>query len=955
MNPPRPTLFVIYLAGLAASSTAQTGTHSERTEKPAEESRLNVNTFREALKKRGLTELLELHLKDFPPSGTTETLLALREVKLADYHDPRRGVAERLAAAAEANRILEDLIRLNPDDIRRFEWRFLLASSLLYEEAEPYLTNLLYYGGGRADASKAQALTSRAVVVASTLVDQLVAELARVEQLPVSSYEPLERSGYIEELDRLPPKTEYLLMWALLYDSLARAEQDHVRAAQLHRVLEILRARPEFLTTPHASSRIQVQAMLLAGMTHRLLNDFPAAREQLDRALATAERVDAAEVERIRWAVNLAHLEKVRTERDDLRLEDALSALGRFRKYITSAESAAGGRPAGRRDTAADPFAWRVAAALLERSIWRTRAEAVEREGRPAEAERYRRDSWKPLATLVERHPDHRDEVFALLYGAAGRDADPQRLDPLQQCALLMGLVAEAARMLQPSGPAPRPVEAAESVEAGDSDVLPSAPGAPPRGAAYEMLDRAVAVGEQLLRVDEEGARDLMPDVVYSLAVAQYRRGRLAESARRFLQFATDYPLNQRATSAATYAADLAAALDADPAFQGHPEVQRLYLACLEHLLTNYPQSEAARGRKFSYARLLEEMARFEPAAAAYAQVEPGDEQHLNSLFFRLRALARTLDTAPTATTEERIAARKRTDGWLTEANELLKRLSDEVSTAPQSPRASMASGLVAQTRLLLAEVTLLPGVDRPAIALETLAGFEQTQDAALVSAGRVWRARLLAYQALGRLDEAAAAIPAFIAADPAGAGPTLQSLYLAIAAEVDRLRAEGDESAGQAKADVALLLAQQVNAWLQRGGDGGVGLDARAARLQVAEAELRAGHWENARVLFAALLTDDDARVLLGHCESLFRMKEWSKALPGFNRLAVGLPADDPARWKALLRDLQCRTALKQPPGDILKVIEQQRYLYPGLGGPELAAQFEKLQRENQRRSDGG
>ena len=46
---------------------------------PAEERRLNTAVFREGLKKRGLREVLDLHLKDFPPQSGAEQLLLERE------------------------------------------------------------------------------------------------------------------------------------------------------------------------------------------------------------------------------------------------------------------------------------------------------------------------------------------------------------------------------------------------------------------------------------------------------------------------------------------------------------------------------------------------------------------------------------------------------------------------------------------------------------------------------------------------------------------------------------------------------------------------------------------------------------------------------------------------------------------------------------------------------------
>jgi hypothetical protein len=86
-----------------------------------------------------------------------------------------------------------------------------------------------------------------------------------------------------------------------------------------------------------------------------------------------------------------------------------------------------------------------------------------------------------------------------------------------------------------------------------------------------------------------------------------------------------------------------------------------------------------------------------------------------------------------------------------------------------------------------------------------------------------------------------------------------------------------------------------------------------------------------------------------------LYALDRFADALPAFNRLATQLPADEPMRWEALLRDLQCRTALEHSPEGITNVIAQQRQLYPALGGPMLAPQFEKLERENLRRLHGG
>ena len=141
------------------------------------------------------------------------------------------------------------------------------------------------------------------------------------------------------------------------------------------------------------------------------------------------------------------------------------------------------------------------------------------------------------------------------------------------------------------------------------------------------------------------------------------------------------------------------------------------------------------------------------------------------------------------------------------------------------------------------------------------------------------------------------------------------------------------------------MLLAQQVHEWAQRYQDGAAPTDQRRLLVQLAEANLAAGRYARARELFEQCQAggDDatlpeasrDVAVVFGHAESLFHLDEFANALPQFNELARKLPEADPMRWESLLRDLQCRTALRHPPRDIIKVIE--------------------LLRENRRRLDGG
>ena len=173
------------------------------TVKPAEESRLSTAIFHAGLKKRGLTDLLELHLAEFPPANPTEALLMTYEIKLAEFADPTLPPDLRRLALDEANGLLGQLLEESSDDPRRFEWRFALAHSLIYDQAEPFFTSILYRGGSETDRSHLLALTTRAVQAIRVLLDELAKEYDRVDGLSIEEFEKLEAGGYVEELDRL--------------------------------------------------------------------------------------------------------------------------------------------------------------------------------------------------------------------------------------------------------------------------------------------------------------------------------------------------------------------------------------------------------------------------------------------------------------------------------------------------------------------------------------------------------------------------------------------------------------------------------------------------------------------------------------------------------------------------------------------------------------------------------
>ncbi|UCF33849.1 MAG: hypothetical protein JSV78_00785, partial [Phycisphaerales bacterium] len=350
---------------------------------PAEERRLNPSLFRTGLKERGLTEILELHLRDYPPRNPTSQLLLKREIKLAQYADPALDRDERQAAIAEANRLLEQLIDNRPNDPRRLDWQLTLAHSLIYQEGDAYVKNVLYRGGGSAeDRQYLVEATERAITRLEMVRQDIIDEYDRIDSLPIGEFETLERRGYIEQLDQMAPRADYLLSWALVFDSLPRDDFDPVRARRLNQVLEILQESPAFLEMPHEQSKVQVQTLLLTGMTHRMRNDHRAARDFIERALSVANRLgDPADRADVEWAATLARLQLILNEAEAGRYDSAIYALDRYRALL-----------AKQSDTS---FDLALAVALLERGILQERARAAARAGNTLEALQYRTESWQ--------------------------------------------------------------------------------------------------------------------------------------------------------------------------------------------------------------------------------------------------------------------------------------------------------------------------------------------------------------------------------------------------------------------------------------------------------------------------------------------------------------------------------------------------------------------------------
>jgi len=935
-------IVVLLALGLVAGRTSA-------QDRPAEEDRFDSAAFHNALRQRGLNELLELHLREFPPRHPESLLLLKRQVKLATYADQSLPEDARYAALHEANNLLEDLIAIRSIDPRRHQWRFELARSLIFEEAEPFIARILLLGGNADDRRQLGHRAARAVSALDTLKKEIETEFARLDAMPIREYERIEQSGRIDRLESVKEESDYLALWVLYYDALARGGDDPVRVRRLEAVLGHFEQESWLIETPHEETHVQAQSLLLAGMACRLLGFDDDADRHLGLAVRVAQRIgDPRERQSLGYVALRGTVERSRALIHKDREDKALAVLRDFRQHVAGS----GG----------DDFRVRLVLAMAERSVHKALAEAARRKGDISKSREHQARATGVLLRLCRSDAGNRDKIYDTLYDLVGRDADPAKLDTIERAALMACLLRDSGQPEQ------------DAATFGRSDPARAA-----AESAANLLERVIVIGETVAREKPTDAPELIPEIIFNLAVAQSRRGDRAEAVRRFLDVARDYPAFPDATRAAVLAVQTAHELRSDagstaPTVGGAGGVStgqdELYLQALATLVTGRGSDPAARYWQFFYAQALEEAGRFRDAADQYLLVDPLHERALEAMCFRARSLASALARRSTREPEAVVANRR-------EANEILDVLRGFSAKATEAP--AQASGerknelvqLLAESKLITAEIHLLPQIARPSRALETLAGFEELFPQAKRLVGRVLSIRMRACEKLGRCEEAAKLLPRYVSADPAGAGATLQPLYLDLADEIEHLRRSGRQADAKPKAELAAQMARQIYDWAIHRSETaatrdrpGQGIDLRGLKLQLAEAHLMNDEPAQAKVLFeecgareAAAGKSGDARAVMGLAECFFQMEQYAQALPMFNKLAMELPGGEPLRWKALLRDLQCRDELKHDPRGIIKAIQNQQanphYTDPESGG-RFAPELEHLLRECRRRADG-
>ncbi len=939
------TGYIVAIFAVATSVTLCRSAPPQLQQHP-EESRFDGTAFRDGLKTRGLTDLLTHYIKEFPPADDIDARLLQRDIKLTESTDLSRSYRQRREAIAEANRILESLINDYPDDKRHIRWQIDLGESLLYSEAEPYTTAILFEGGGPADRKALAEIMERCNAVFAITYAELSADYESLDNLSARVYDKREAKGDIARLERNLAASDYMHAWARYFQTLATVENapnkpgtddpDAVqRRTTLRAVLEYLDDRSNLLEASHSETGYQAQATLLSGMTLRQLQVHQEARRQLARTIEIVSSIiDDSQRQTVTWVANLARIELIRSWSDTRDFESAQKAIRLFRNQFKSGSD--------------QDRAMEIIVAILERDVIFAEAAVADRRGDWRRTAQLREQAIQSLRAIASRGGDQQTRVYDALYRRIGPDGFLDSLHPFEKTALIAGLLSEAES---------QSVIITELRERGLDALDPAVVTVEDRRTA--LLERVITIAQNMKASSQPIPSDLRPQVLYNLAVAQNARGRRLEAAREFQTVARDHRQFDRAPEAALYAVQIGWQLRTDPALASRPDIKTLLGEALQTLTRDYPHTEGAKYWQFFRAQFLAEREQYTLAAAEYERVASDHERYIEARF--LAAECRSIDLNRYAADHlgELDHINRRATEALAAARSAKRTINNARTKKPEDSK--RIAELAARIDILTAEIQIVPGVDRHAAALDAIKDFESRHPESPQLIGRVLRVRMISLEALGKHDEAARLIPQYVKTDPEGAPPTLQGLYDLLTEEINRDRIAGRTEQANERAISAAVLAGGIYDLAAKQPEI-FGPDARyALRLQYAEAILETGALDRAEALFNQCIAENaskypdatphDSRAIQGAARTFYLKKQYEKALPLYNSLFRGVPRGERIWWEALLGELQCRTQMNYKPARIVKSIRQHKFLDAEMGGRDLHRQFDALLEENKAR----
>jgi len=871
--------------------------------------------FREGLRQRGLDDWLDQHLADLPPVSPVDEQLRLRDKLLAEAGARDTSRRLRQQKVVEAGKILSQLLANHPDHPGRLAWRLELARDKLErEDPAAFEAVLLYELSGR-DRAKVARLSGEAIAVLQTLREEVAGAWQAFEALDERSMARAAESGATRALEYIDGQSVFLLTWANFYQAISADLTPAQRNERLTELLATITERHGW-TAPSPGREVQrCGALAMSAVALRLTGRFVEAdRAAREIAEAVASIRNPGIREGMRRIVLLAVLEQVRGPRDAGKLDDARAILAEARAWADR--------------TQPDDLQTQLALALAERSLLARLAKAGAATKAPAVAGDLLAspEALLPLQRVAASSPAARDMVYEALAGAMDRAALGGELPPFALQLVAGACIADA-------------VTATESA------------GTQPAGGSRET-GIAVALNAALVRAPAPLSAETRGELLFLLARAHYLSGAPLETVRVLCDLVEQHPRHDRAEQAARQAT--AVAQEAMRASKG-PDLtasRAAFVRAVRVLRQHQPQSREARELQFFLAAALDESGQYEEAAEEYAAVAADDPHALRAAWAQARCLRDALNASITSRPADEAAG------------ELIGRaLTAARSAAKLAVKATAGDAcLAADITLILAGLLNHPSVSQHEEAVTALDRFEERYAGCPAAIAPALRERVSALRQLKRMGEARAAMEQYLAADPQNAGPLMARLLDAMRDEIQRAADRGDTQAMQSTADEAAKLAERLLAWARSHPERMSPAETLTVMVWRAWALLEAGQASEALRLYdqaaqrlAELKNVPDApvgglqtEVRLGKAECLLAANKPAEALPAFNEMLSQVPEHSPNWWRAYVGTLECHTRLKSDPDQIRRSIQQQRRLFPDLGGPRWKRELERMEKVN-------
>ena len=401
-----------YRLALACTLWIAMGVHAAAPAEPEAE-RLDNAAFAQGLLDRELITLLDAFLQQHTPADPIEAALLGRIAHLRIYIDPNQPAERRLAALADANGELRDLIAQHPDHARADQWRMALAYDLIQREAEPAINKVLY---GLAEPTDVQAL-GKLAQEATALLRRVLRDLDSVTD---GETDPVAHSA-------MRGRAAFFAAWADLWRAMCLSAADPVRATLAQGVVDALDARG-WLNAGHRDAALQARSQLMAGMAARLLRQWDLAGRRLaDASSSITMEADAPQRPDVAWTTVAARLERVRLAIDRGDPAAADRAVRELQHWLDANRHHAS-------------RALTVATALFEADVCYAQANATPR---PVDASALRRQAHQRLLALCTAEPAYRDVIFRHVWQRPDPRGQPADRDPFEQAAHIARLIAQ--------------------------------------------------------------------------------------------------------------------------------------------------------------------------------------------------------------------------------------------------------------------------------------------------------------------------------------------------------------------------------------------------------------------------------------------------------------------------------------------------------------------------------